>query len=72
MQIESFNQKALAFIKKINNDIEAYNKEKDYNSDREKFSLKYLQDKYQITQALRKTYKNTIDSKQKKELAAVF
>ncbi|KAL8823040.1 MAG: hypothetical protein Q9191_006240 [Dirinaria sp. TL-2023a] len=72
LQIESFNQKALAFVKKMNSDIEAHNKEKGYNPGRGKFPLKYLQDKYQNTQALRKTYKDTTDPEQKKELAAIF
>ncbi len=58
--------------KKVNSDIEAHNTEKGYNPGRGKFPLKYLQDKYQNTQALRTTYKDTTDPGQKKELAAIF
>ena len=56
----------------MNSDIEAHSKEKGYNPGRGKFPLKYLQDKYQNTQALRKTYKDTTNPGQKKELAAIF
>ena len=66
LQIEPSNQKALALVEKVNSDIEAHNKEKGYNPGRGKFPLKYLQDKYQNTQALRKTYKDTTDPEQKK------
>ena len=60
------NQKALTFIQKVNSDIEAHNKEKDYSADRGKFPLKYLQDKYKDTQTLRKTYKDTNNPEKKK------
>lgn len=72
LQIDPSNQKALSFVEKVNSDIEAHNKEKGYNPGRGKFPLKYLQDKYQSTQALRKTYKDTTDPERKKELAAIF
>ena len=72
LQIDPSNQKALAFVGKVNSDIEAHNTEKGYNPGRGKFPLKYLQDKCQNTQALRTTYKDTTDPEQKKELAAVF
>jgi hypothetical protein len=72
LQIDPSNQKALAFVEKVNSDIEAHNKEKGYNPGRGKFPLKYLQDKYQSTQALRTTYKDTTDPERKKELAAIF
>lgn len=52
--------------------FEAHNKEKGYNPGRGNFPLKYLQDKYQSTQALRTTYKDTTDPERKKELAAIF
>ncbi|MCJ1280630.1 Glutamine-rich protein 2 [Puttea exsequens] len=72
LQIDPSNQKALAFVEKVNGDIEAHNKEKDYSPGRGRFPLKYLQDKYQSTQALRTTYKDTTDPERKKELAAIF
>ena len=72
LQIDPSNQKALAFVEKVNSDIEAHNKEKGYNPGRGNFPLKYLQDKYQSTQALRTTYKDTADPERKKELAAIF
>lgn len=72
LQIDPSNQKALAFVEKVNSDIEAHNKEKGYNLGRGRFPLKYLQDKYQSTQALRTTYKDTTDPERKKELAAIF
>ncbi len=72
LQIDFSNQRAIDFIEKINSDIEVYNIEKSYNSRSEKFPLKYLQDKYQNTQALRTTYKDTIDSEQKKKLVVIF
>lgn len=72
LQIDPSNQKALAFVEKVNSDIEAHNKEKGYNPGRGRFPLKYLQDKYQSTQALRTTYKDTTDPERKKELAAIF
>ena len=72
LQIDPSNERAVAFVEKVNSDIEAHNNEKGYNSSRGKFPLKYLQDKYQNTQALRTTYKDTTDPEQKKELAAIF
>ena len=72
LQIDPSNQKALAFVEKVNSDIETLNKDKGYSPGRGKFPLKYLQDKYQNTQALRKTYKETTDPEQNKELAAIF
>lgn len=72
LQIDFSNQRAIAFIENVNSNIEVYNIEKNYNLHCEKFSLKYLQDKYQNTQALRTIYKDTIDSEQKKKLVAIF
>lgn len=42
LQIEPINQRTLAFIEKVNNDIQAHNTEKGYNPGRGKFPLKYL------------------------------
>ncbi len=72
LQIDPSTQKALAFVEKVNSDIEAHNKEKGYNPGRGRFPLRYLQDKYQSTQALRTTYKDMTDPERKKELAAIF
>ena len=72
LQIDPSNQKALAFVEKVNSDIEAHNKEKGYNPGRRKFPLKYLQDKYQNTQALRKTYKDMTDPEQKRSWPPSF
>ncbi len=46
LQIDPSNQKALAFIEKVNSDLETYNKEKGYKVDRGEFPVKYLRDKY--------------------------
>ncbi len=46
LQIDPSNQKALAFVEKVNSDLETHNKEKGYKVDRGEFPVKYLRDKY--------------------------
>lgn len=72
LQVDPANQRALAFVEKVNSDIQAHNTEKGYYPGRGKFTLRYLQDKYQNKQALRTTYKEMTNPEQKKELAAIF
>ena len=73
LQIDPTNQRAIAFVEKANNDIQAHKSAENYNLGRGKFPLKYLQDKYKSTQALRKTHnEKTAPEEKKEELAAVF
>ena len=72
LHIDPSSQKARGFIQKVNSDIEAHNRERNYSANLGKFPLKYLQDKYKDTQTLRKTYKDTNNPEKKNELAAIF